>query len=84
MTGWEIDILDISDFEGKPTKETAKPVVENVADLKLDKKLVKSLTDANLALVEQLKGLTKKDLAEIDGIDEDGAKAVFDALKKVA
>ncbi len=83
LTGWEIDILDISDFEGKPTKE-AKPEVENVADLDLDKKLIKSLTDANLALVEQLKGLTKKDLAEIDGIDEDGAKTVFDALKKVA
>ncbi len=83
LTGWEIDILDISDFEGKPTKE-AKPKVENVADLDLDKKLIKSLTAANLALVEQLKGLTKKDLAEIDGIDEDGAKTVFDALKKVA
>lgn len=83
LTGWEIDILDISDFEGKTTKE-AKPEVENVADLDLDKELIKSLTAANLALVEQLKGLTKKDLAEIDGIDEDGAKAVFDALKKVA
>ncbi|NIA02164.1 MAG: transcription termination/antitermination protein NusA [Nitrospirae bacterium] len=83
LTGWEIDILDISDFEGKATKE-AKPEVENVADLELDKELVKSLTEANLALVEQLKGLTKKDLAEIDGIDEDGAKSVFDALKKVA
>lgn len=83
LTGWEIDILDIGDFEGKTTKE-AKPAVENVADLELDEALVKSLTDANLALVEQLKGLTKKDLAEIDGIDEDGAKAVFDALKKVA
>ncbi len=84
LTGWEIDILDISDFEGKATKEPVKPVVENVADLELDKELVKSLTEANLALVEQLKGLTKKDLAEIDGIDEDGAKSVFDALKKVA
>ncbi|MFH1533727.1 MAG: transcription termination factor NusA [Nitrospirota bacterium] len=83
LTGWEIDILDISDFEGKPTKE-AKPVVENVADLELDKELVEKLTVANLALVEQIKGLTKKDLAEVDGIDEDGAKAVFDALKKVA
>jgi transcription termination/antitermination protein NusA len=84
LTGWEIDILDISDFEGKAKKDEAKPTVENVADLKLDEKLVESLTAANLALVEQLKGLTKKDLAEIDGIDEDGAKAVFDALKKVA
>lgn len=83
LTGWEIDILDISDFEGKSTKEV-KPVVENVADLELDKELVEKLTAANLTLVEQIKGLAKKDIAEVDGIDEDGAKAIVDAVKKVA
>lgn len=84
LTGWEIDILDISDYEGKTPKIEAKPIVEKVEDLKLDKELIEKLSTANLTSVEQLKGLTKKDLSEVDGIDDDGAKAIVDAVKKVA
>ncbi len=84
LTGWEIDILDISDYEGKTPKGEKKLVVEKVEDLGLDKELVEKLSTANLTLVEQIKGLGKKDLAEVDGIDEDGAKKIVDAVKKVA
>jgi N utilization substance protein A len=84
LTGWEIDILDISDYEGKAQKGEAKPSVEKVEDLGLDKGLTEKLAAANLTLVEQLKGLTEKDLAEVDGIDEKGAKAVVKAVKKAS
>lgn len=84
LTGWEIDILDISDYEGKTPKGEKKLVVEKVEDLGLDKELVEKLSAANLTLVEQIKGLGKKDLAEVDGVDEDGAKKIVDAVKKVA
>jgi len=84
LTGWEIDILDISDYEGKTPKGEKKLAVEKIEDLGLDKELAEKLSTANLTLVEQIKGLGKKDLAEVEGIDEDGAKKIVDAVKKVA
>lgn len=84
LTGWEIDILDISDYEAstsKAKKAAEKPTIENVADLGLDAELVENLAAANLTLVGQLKGLAAKDLAEVDGIDEAGAEAIAKAVK---
>lgn len=84
LTGWEIDIMDISEF-----KDQAKPVVEEkieaktIEELGLDEKLLKSLKDANLTLVEQLKGLSAKDLTSVEGIDEAGATQIADAVKRV-
>ncbi len=83
LTSWELDILDISDFEGT-VKEDKKDTVEKLEDLGISADLVEKLAEANLTLVGQLKGLTAKDLVEVDGIDEDGAKEIVAALKKVA
>lgn len=85
LTGWEIDILDIGDLEGKEVeKATDKEIKEmTVNDLELDAKIVKELTTANLTLVAQLKGLSAKDMASIDGIDEDSAKEIVKAVKKL-
>ncbi|MBP7670989.1 transcription termination/antitermination protein NusA [Candidatus Gracilibacteria bacterium] len=88
LTGYEVDILDISEYSGG-VKETEKKKAEEkveakeVGDLKIDKALIKALEEANLTLVEQLKGLSAKDLAEVDGIDEDGAKEIAAAVKTV-
>ncbi|MBT4917167.1 transcription termination/antitermination protein NusA [Candidatus Peregrinibacteria bacterium] len=84
LTGWEIDILDIGDFEGTEPKPEKKEEVANIEDLKLSEDLIAKLSDANLTLVEQLKGLSAKDLTEVDGIDEDGGKEIVAAIKKVA
>ena len=82
LTGWEIDIMDISEFEGTPHKEEKKEV-KDVDALGLDPVLVEKLKTANLTLVEQLKGLAAKDLMEVEGIDEVGANAIAEAVKKV-
>ena len=87
LTGWEIDIMDISDYEGSAEKKAAKKAEEkieahSVQDLGIDEKLAKKLEDANLTLVEQLKGLSAKDLSEVEGIGEEGAKAIAAAVKK--
>ena len=83
LTGWEIDIMDISEYEGTPNKPTAKEEVTEVAGLGLSDDIVTMLSEANLTQVAQLKGLTAKDLAEVDGIDEDAAKVIAAAVKKV-
>lgn len=83
LTGWEIDIMDISEYEGTPNKPTAKEEVTEVAGLGLSDEIVAMLSEANLTQVAQLKGLTAKDLAEVDGIDEDAAKVIAAAVKKV-
>ena len=85
LTGWEIDILDIGDLEEKEiAKATDEEVKEmTVNDLELEADVVEKLTAANLTLVSQLQGLSAKDMASIEGIDEDSAKAVVKAVKKL-
>lgn len=82
LTNWEIDILDISEYQGGEKKAEEKVTIEKVEDLKIDKELIEKLTAANLTSVEQLKGLTEKDFSGVDGIDENGAKQIVDAVKK--
>ncbi|MFH1284652.1 MAG: transcription termination factor NusA [Candidatus Peregrinibacteria bacterium] len=84
LTGWEIDILDISDYKGKGGEKAKKETVEKIEDLGIDKALVEKLAAANLTLVEQLQGLSVKDMEEVEGIDEEGAKTIVAAIKKVA
>ncbi|PIR54702.1 transcription termination/antitermination protein NusA [Candidatus Peregrinibacteria bacterium CG10_big_fil_rev_8_21_14_0_10_36_19] len=87
LTGWEIDILDISDFAGSiPNKPAAaaaskEAVAKEISELGLSDETVAKLTEANLTQVEQLKGLTAKDLAEVEGITEEEAKAIHEAVK---
>ncbi len=87
LTGWEIDIMDISDYEGSPEAkakavEEEKIEAKTVDQLGINESLVIALQEANLNLVEQLKGLSSKDLSEVDGIDEEGAKEIAAAVKK--
>lgn len=82
LTGWEIDIKDASEL-GTPGAESEKKTVVNIADLGLAPELVAKLSAANLSLVEQVKGLSEKDLMSVEGLDEAAAKALVDALKLV-
>ncbi len=83
LTGWEIDIMDISEYEGTTPKPEAKEEVAEVAGLGLPEEIVEMLSTANLTQVAQLKGLSAKDLSEVDGIDEDAATIIAAAVKKV-
>ncbi len=84
LTGWEIDILDISEYSGGGPKVEEKANIVKVEDLGIDKELIEKLTAANLTLVEQLKGLTEKDFSGVDGVDEAGAKQIVEAIKKAS
>lgn len=83
LTGWEIDILDISEYEGTVPKPEEKEEVAEVSGLGLPDEIVEMLSTANLTQVAQLKGLSAKDLSEVEGIDEDAAKVIAAAVKKV-
>jgi N utilization substance protein A len=83
LTGWELDILDISDMK-EEKKLATKEEVKEISELKdIPKSVVSKLAAANLTLVEQIKGLSVKDLTEVDGIGENSAEKVVEALKKV-
>jgi len=85
LTGWEIDILDISDLgekiKPKEEKTDEEKQTETIELLGLTEETAKKLQDANLTLVEQLKGLSEKDLTQVEGIDEDAAKQIVAAMK---
>lgn len=88
LTGWEIDVMDISEFEGsdaaKAASAAAKPEIKEIKDLGISAELVEKLAKANLTSVEQIRGLAVKDLASVEGIDEESAKVIEEAVKSVA
>lgn len=81
LTGWELDIKDVTELD--PAKIAEKKVVEKVADLGLPGVVVEKLLAANLSQVEQLKGLSERDLMGLDGISEEGAKMIVEAVRAV-
>lgn len=84
LTGYELDILDIGELTGAGETE-AKKKVETIEELEgLTPELVQKLTSANLTQVQQLKGLGVKDLVTIEGITEEEATKLVEAVKKVA
>lgn len=82
LTGWELDIKDLSELS---PKEIEKKVVENISDLEgLSPEIIKKLEAASLTAVGQLKGLGEKDIVGLEGITKDEAKMIVAAVKEVA
>ncbi len=83
LTGWEIDVLDISEYEekGKKTKKK-EDTLKSISELALSDEIKAKLENANLSLIEQLKGLSVKDLSEIEGITEEEAEQIIEAMTK--
>ena len=53
-----------------------------VSDLDVNAKYIEALENAGLTMVSQLKGLSAEDLHYIEGLGEEGAKEMFDAVKE--
>lgn len=81
LTNYELDIMDVGDLT--PGAETEKKKVETIEELQgLTPELIEKLKKANLTQVGQLHGLSVKDLTGLEGLTEDEAKLVVDAVKK--
>ncbi len=77
--------MDIGDLNAAGTATKAKPAVENVAQLPgLAPQLIQKLEAASLTAVAQLKGLSAKDLTGLEGITQEEAQAIVEAVKGVA
>lgn len=95
LTGYEIDILDVKDLPAgeaaaagmpEPAEAQAAPkeYVQKIEKLEgIAPELVAKLAIVNLTDVEQLKGLSAKDLTSIEGISEEDAQKITEAVKKV-
>ena len=85
LTGWEMDILDVNDLGEKVKPKEEKTEEEKkemtVELLKLPAKIEEKLREANLSLIEQFQGLSAKDLAQVEGIDEKSAEQIVEAMK---
>ncbi len=80
LTQYELDVMDVGELKGTSEAKESVEKVEELADLAPE--LIEKLTAANLTQVEQLKGLTAKDLAGIEGITEEEAEAIEKAVKE--
>ncbi len=78
LTGWELDIKDLSELS---EKDIPKKSVETIAELGIDEGIVAKLMAAGLTQVGQLKGLGERDIVGLEGITEDEAKILVAAVK---
>ncbi|MFC1748026.1 transcription termination factor NusA [Pseudomonadota bacterium] len=82
LTQFELDILDIGDLSAKDAAKV-KEKVESITDLEgISEEVADKLAQANLTQVEQLQGLSVKDLVSIEGISEKEADVIAKAVKK--
>lgn len=83
LTNYEIDILDVKDLKGETAPTAEKVAIEDVRELpNLPATLIEKLQKANLTKVEQFKGLSEKEIMEIEEISEEEAKIIFKAVKE--
>lgn len=90
LTGWKIDIEGVEDLTKaskaieEETKQEERPARKKrstpIAVLGLDKKVEKTLRNAGVDNVDQLKELERKDLLEIEGIGARTAEKILKVL----
>lgn len=83
LTGWEIDILDTDVPAGAAAaaeKEANKILM--VSDLDLSESIKEKLVSVSLEQVGQLMGLSVKDFMQVDGITEEEATQIVEAVAK--
>lgn len=81
LTGLELDILDISELI-KTGDGSTKLAIAEIKDLPVAKTTIEALLTANLAVTDQLKGLSEADFVSV-GLTEEQAKEVVDIMKLV-
>lgn len=82
LTEYELDIMDVGELAGDVVE---KKKVEKVEELEgITPEIVAKLAAANMISPEQLKGLGMKDLMTVEGITEEDANMIVEAMKKVA
>jgi DNA-directed RNA polymerase alpha subunit len=79
--------MDIGELPGgKPVEKVEKTEEEKkaltVELLKLEPEVEAKLKAANLTLIEQLKGLSVKDLTQVEGVTEESANKILEAMKQ--
>lgn len=90
LTGYEIDIKDVTELDESVLKGARIPSVtppekvkiEKIEDLGLDPAIVEKLSVVNITHVSQLASLTAKDFMSIEGITVEEANRIVEAVKK--
>ncbi len=89
LTGWEIDILDTTEPSGSGSSspsqhgKTEPEAIKMVSDLNLPASVIEKLAAVSLEQVGQLVGLSAKDFLQVEGITEEEAKQIVEAVKKI-
>jgi ERCC4-type nuclease len=82
LTKFELDIMDVGELAAEVVE---KKKVEKIEELEgITPEIVSKLATANMISPEQLKGLGMKDLMTVEGITEEEAHMIVEAMKKVA
>lgn len=82
LTGWEIDILDTDEPAAAAAGKAEEAKTLMVSDLDLSDSVKEKLMAVSLEQVGQLMGLSAKDFMQVDGISEEEANQIVEAVAK--
>lgn len=71
LTGWTLNVMSVSDLEGKNQAENERSVELFTAVLDIDKDLAHLLVQNGFSSIEEIAYVPKEELMEIEGFDED-------------
>jgi N utilization substance protein A len=85
LTGYELDIMDIGELNADArAADEAKAKIIDLSSLEgVTAETAEKLAKANLTQIEQVRGLSIKDLISIEGVTEEEANIIIDAIKKL-
>ena len=83
LCGYEIDIITVEHVDAiKPKKEESTSLTPIKDSSKLDQDIIQKLEIAGIEFLEQLSGLNKNYLLEIEGITEKEADVIIESMTK--
>ena len=85
LTDYELDIMDIGELnaDARAADEAKAKIIDLSALEGVTPETTEKLAKANLTQIEQVRGLSIKDLVSIEGVTEEEANIIIDAIKKL-
>jgi N utilization substance protein A len=83
LTGWELNVMSVSDMKKKHQEETEKVRQQFMDALEIDEDFAEVLVDEGFSTLEEIAYVPISELLSIDGLDEDTVEVLRSRAKDV-
>ncbi|PVZ71779.1 transcription termination factor NusA [Pelagibaculum spongiae] len=71
LTGWDLNVMTVEDFQEKNAKENQELINRFVQDLSIDEEMALLLVEEGFSSLEEIAYVPVQEMLEIDGLEED-------------